>query len=404
MRVASWSRSMPWWLGFLLVVNLYLVPWSGNSPRGTDLLGVALGVWVLVRAHRRGVRALPLAALAAVNVFPIVWAFMAYLEGDRSTVILALRWVLAIPWALALVEVLRTPRDFERFAWGLIVGCGANVLVVVMQYLQLNALLRPLGISVSDQDMAIWVGEQTRLPGLHRHYGASSAVTSLIVPAALWLYLRGRHGLWLPLAALAGLAITLHLTFTRSPLVVTAVTCLLAVAAARVPRRSLVLTSILAALALPALIVIGPPGGAVRWTDTASFEANALERVQSTWVAFVLTIENPLGMGQEEARQAIADQAAVTATHNAFVQAGMLFGLPLALALLVALLHLAWGLTRGAASDAYLLALLAVHVTGLFLFEEHLNNPTFLVLASFAVAMSADRVGLRATTPERATA
>ena len=393
MTLPPWIRSGAWWLGFLVVVNLYLIPSSGSSPRFTDLLGAGLGIWVLVRAHRRGVRALPLAALGVANVLPLVWMVLSLLDGDRSTTILAARWLLAVPWAIALVELTRAPGGMERFAWGLIAGCGVNVGVVALQFLQLDAILQPLGISREDQDKLIWVGKQSRLPGLHRHYGASSAVTSLIVPAAFWLYLRGRHGLWLPMLSLLGLAFTLHATFTRSPLVIAALTILVAVAAARNPKRSTVLVGILGSVALPAFFLFGPPGGSLRWSDTAAAEANALERFRSTWVGFVLGLENPWGLGQREAMIRLGDETSLSATHNAFVQAGMVFGLPLAVLLLVSMGHLAWGALGGARSSGYLLALLAVHMAGLFLFEEHLNNPTFLVLSSFAIAASADRLG-----------
>ena len=95
----------------------------------------------------------------------------------------------------------------------------------------------------------------------------------------------------------------------------------------------------------------------------------------------------------------------LSATHNAFVQAAMVFGLPLALILLTSIVHLSWGALRGADTDGYLLALLAMHLAGLFLFEEHLNNPTFLVMVSWMVAASADRLGrVRVTRPEVAPA
>lgn len=394
MTAPPWLRSGSWWLGFLVVVNLYLIPTAGNSPRATDFLGAALAVWVLVRAHRRGVRALPLAILGVANTLPLIWLFVSVLDGDRSTTILAARWLLAIPWAIALVELTRVPGGMERFAWGLITGCFANVAVVVMQFVGFEAPLKLLGVSREDQDSLVWVGQQSRLPGLHRHYGASSAVTSLIVPPAFWLYLRGRHGAWLPLAALAGLAITLHLTFTRSPLVVAALTIVVAVMASRVPRRSATLAVVIAGIALPALVVIGPPGGVLRWKDTDAVEANALERFRSTWVGFTLGLENPWGLGERNARGQLGDETSLSATHNAFVQVGMVFGLPLAIMLLVAMVHLAWGVFQGAASEGFLLALLAVHLAGLFLFEEHLNNPTFLVLASWLIAASADRSGV----------
>ena len=398
MNALPWLRSGSWWLGFLVVVNLYLIPWAGNSPRGTDLLGAALAIWVLVRAHRRGVRAMPLAALGIANALPFFWFALSLLDRDRTTTILAARWLLAIPYAIALVELTRSRRDMERFAWGLIAGCGVNVGVVALQYLQLDAILKPFGISRADQDELVWVGQRSRLPGLHRHYGATSAVTSLIVPPALWLYLRGRHGLWLPVAALGGLAFTLHVTFTRSPLVVAAVTIVIALLAARNARRSVSLAALLGAVGLPALVVVGPPGGTLRWLDEGAFEANALERFRSTWAGVEVTLENPWGLGERAARREIEDRTSLSATHNAFVQAGMVFGLPLALIILISLVHLAWGALRGADTEGYLLALLAVHLAGLFLFEEHLNNPTFLVLASWSIAMSAERLGLVTST------
>jgi len=394
MTAFPWLRSGSWWLGFLVVVNLYLVPTSGASPRATDLLGAGLAIWVLVHAHQRGARALPLAVLGIANTLPLIWLFVSFLDGDRGTVILAARWLLAIPWATALVELTRVPGGMERFAWGLITGCFANVAVVLMQYVGFEAPLKLLGVSREDQDSLVWVGKQSRLPGLHRHYGASSAVTSLIVPPAFWLYLRGRHGVWLPLASLAGLAITLHLTFTRSPLIVAALTILVAVAASRAPRRSVKLASVIAGIALPAMIIIGPPGGILRWKDLDAVEANATERFRSTWAGFTLGLENPWGLGERQARIQLGDETSLSATHNAFVQVGMVFGLPLAIMLMAGMIHLAWGAIQGAASEGFLLALLAVHLAGLFLFEEHLNNPTFLVLASWLIAASADRSGV----------
>lgn len=404
MTTPSWLRSASWWLGLLVVVNLYLVPSSGSSPRGTDVLGAGLAVWILVRAHRRGVRAMPLAALGVANILPIVWLVLSVLDGGRSTTVLAARWLLALPWAIALVELTRNPREMERFAWGLLVGCGLNVAGFALQYVGAEGVLKVLGMSSEDQDKLTWVGKQSRLPGLHRHYNASAAVTSLIVPPALWLYLRGRAGLWLPLVALGGLAFALHVSFTRSPLVVVAVTIAFALAASRDPKRSVTLGATLAAVAIPALLVIGPPGGWLRWVDTAATETNAAERFRSTWVGFTLGLENPLGLGEREARARVADQASLSAVHNAFVQVGMVFGLPLAALMLLAFVHLAWGGFEGASSSGYLLALLAVHMAGLFVFEEHLSNPTFLVLVSWCIAASADRIGLVPVTDDEAIA
>ena len=389
---ATIVRFAPAWLGFLLVVNLYLLPQAGTSPRFSDLLAGLLALALLVRWHQRGLPGAALAAGAMVILLPLGWLGFAFLERDMATLVQAARWLLALPWAVALVVVLRDEDDRARFAWGLVLGCGVNALVVVMQAVGLDAPLRPLGISSTDSDIATWVMQAPRLPGLHRHYGASSAVTSLIAPAALYLYLSGRRGIWLPLVCLLALAVTLQITFTRSPLVVTAVTVALALITARRFGRLLRLGAVLLALSVPALIVIGPPGGKARWTDVVSFQANASERYESTINGLELALENPVGLGVSATQEEMTQRGAIKATHNALVQAAVFFGLPLALMLLAALLHHAWILLRGVDDPGFVEGLIAVQVLGLFLFEEHLNNPTFVILASWLVVASADRL------------
>lgn len=383
------------WLGVLVTVNLFLIPTRDASPRVTDLLGVGLALVLLVRAHRRGLPALPLSALAVANLLPLIWAAYALYTREVSTLVEAARWLLALPWAMSLLVLVEDRDDRGALAWGLAAGCAMNVAVVGMQYFGLNAPLRPLGIAIEDADFQHYWAGNTRLSGLHRHHAATAAVTSLLIPVSAFLYFRRAYGLWLPLVSLGLVAITLHLTFTRSPLVVTAATLAVAVLTSRQPRKSFVLAAVLAALAIPALLVIGPPGGKARWGDTLSLEANAGERVLSSVTAAKISIENPQGLGVKGGKDALIEETAMRATHNAFFQASLHLGLPLALALLVALLHWISVALLGGRPEVYLEALVGVHLFGLFLFEEHLNNPTFIILASWLIASSVRELSAR---------
>jgi O-antigen ligase len=72
-------------------------------------------------------------------------------------------------------------------------------------------------------------------------------------------------------------------------------------------------------------------------------------------------------------------------THNAWLQAALVFGVPFALAILLAFGAALARLRYGWNSTAFLPALVAFHLAGLFFFEEHLNNPTFVILTTWVV-------------------
>jgi hypothetical protein len=387
--------ALPWWLGFFLTVNLFLIPSQDKSPRFTDLIAIGLALWLLVRSHRRGLPALPLAALAVTNVSSLLWTIYAFSAGENSTMVEAARWVLAMPWALTLLICTETEEDRVRFAWGLTIGCAVNAMVVFMQYAGLDSLLKPLGIAIENADRQIFWANFRRLSGLHRQHAATASVTSLIAPASIYLYMRGRAGLWLPLTSLALAAGTLHLTFTRSPAAVIVGVLAVAFVTARQARRSVVLASMLFAVGLPALVVIGPPGGKARWGDSVSLEVNAGERVRATISALEISLENPQGLGVERGRIELVDRTAINATHNAFFQASLHLGLLVSLILTLTLLHMIWRLLDGGEAWTYLASLMALHLFGLFLFEEHLNNPTFIVLVGWLIAVSTQRISLR---------
>ena len=74
---------------------------------------------------------------------------------------------------------------------------------------------------------------------------------------------------------------------------------------------------------------------------------------------------------------------------NAFPYSLKLGALAMALALLVGFLAALARLRLGWKSGAFLAGLLAFHLSGLFFFEEHLNNPTFVILTAWFVVLAA---------------
>ncbi len=387
--VLRWRPWHLWCLGFFLTANLYMIPSLKLSPRATDLLAVLLAIWVLVQLASRGLPRAPLAAVMLLNFLPCGWFAYAYLTGDRQTLVLSGRWLIAIPWGLALLPALADDRARRAFLYGLTCGLFANVAVVLLQAVGLDSSLRSFGFSTTDTRGHFRAYRMMRLPGLHGLHNSSASVISLIVPVTLYLYIRYRASVWLPLAGVGGLFVAVHLTSTRAPLVVGMFILVVGVLLARLPRRSLLLVVLLVVLVGGSLVVVGPPGGMLRWVDLVSTEENVSGRLLSSSKALRLSLEHPFGLGVQEGRQQLIAESAIPATHNAFLQATLFFGLATGLILLLSLLYLAWQAVRGSTTVYFLEGLLAFHLLALFLFEEHLNNPTFLILANWLVATSA---------------
>jgi len=382
------TRHVPQLAGFLLAANLYLLPTVPSSPRATDALAAALALWLAARLAAGRQRPGPLVVLGLTVLWPAGWLVISLLDGDPPTAVQAVRWLLAVPWAVALAAWLDSEADRERFAWGLMLGGALNIAVVLLQAAGLEPQLRLVGLSSSGSQFYHYVGQTVRIPGLHGQHNASSTVVSLMVPAGLYLYFRGRCSLLLLLGSLVGFLIVLHLTSTRSPLVVAVLTVAYAFLAAREIGRGVAVTALLVTVIVPLVMIYGPPGGWSRWRDASAITANAGERLDSNAEAAVIAVENPLGLGVTRGKETLFDASGLRATHNAYLQAAVYLGLPLGLALLVALTTVALRGLGGRDSPLLLPGLLAFHCGGVFFFEEHLNNPTFVILAAWLLVMA----------------
>jgi len=387
--VCRWQRWHLWCLGFFLTANVYLVPNFSSSPRATDLISFLLSLWVIYRLASSGLRRAPLLALLLFNLLPCGWFAYALLTGDQQTLLLSGRWLLAIPWGLTLLFTLQESSALRAFLKGMMWGLLINIAIIFLQVGGFDSALRASGFSTADTDFSQRVYRTVRFPGLHGHHNASAAVISLIVPVSLALYFRFKVTVWLPLCSIGLLFLAAHLTSTRSPLLVAGLTFLLVLACVKMPRRALLLLALVSLLSIVFFAVVGPPGGKLRWADLVSTEENVGGRVTSSLSALRLSLEHPQGHGVSVGRQQLIAASAIPATHNAFLQASLFFGLLPAIAMLWAFIYLCWRMLHGARNTAFWAGVFALHLGCLFFFEEHLNNATFMILTNWLIATSA---------------
>jgi hypothetical protein len=382
-----------WVLGFFLVANIYLLPGNPHSPRALDLLSLVLWGWLLWRLMTRGVQAGPLVTLVVIGLVPLCWGLYARLQGLQATMFLSIRWTLALPWGYALLLLIENRHWRNSFLRGLWWGLALNAAVLLWQSTPWGQLTYQCGLASPDSELISLNRFVWRNPGLHGHPNASAAVASLIVPLSLFLYYRREAGLWLPLTSLVCMLAVGHVTSSRSPLLIAAIGFLIVTLTARRFLRALTVLALGAILVIPIWLQFGPPGGRVRWADTAHMSANTSERLASNLTAARLATEHFWGQGIEASQRTMRESLQLPETHNAFLQVGIIYGPGQAILLLLLLGLLAWHSRHGIHRIWGLEALLALQLCGLFLCEEHLNNPTFITFTVWLAVTSVARLG-----------
>jgi hypothetical protein len=383
-------RSVAAGIGFLIPFNVYLLPWSAQTPRATDLIGgaflVTVGVLLLMglRLTRR------LAArilLVAVLLLPMFWHGLRI--GELSALVDAIRWVVGFGWALGLTWMAGSNRLRSVVFKGIIFGTAGCVVVIVMQVVGLTSLTISLGWAAQDAVLGTsWAGI-LRVPGLEPNVNGSAAVVSLCVPIALGLLDEGRVSrIWL-FVALGTVIIGSALTLNRSSILVSGTTMSAWVFLAG--RQSIgtgwKVSAIL--LVVTGLTVYGPPGGWQRWNELYSL-SNLLQsenfqvRSRSTLYALDLLYNNPLGIGRTfqthiENYMRSYMRGTTHSPHNAFLQLGLMAGLPLVLWVVWKLGIRILSLFRRGSVEAWL----SLHLFGLFFFESYFAIPTVISLVAW---------------------
>lgn len=386
-----------WLLGFLLLANVYLTPFL-SGLRATDVLGAALGLWLLWRLATTGVRAKPFITLVVLGVVPLLWGLLVFF-GEASTVVMSMRWLLAAPWAYALVAIVRDSEQRTSLAWGLWWGCVVNVIVLFIQFLGFVELTQNIGLATQQALLPVLydLGSSgtERVPGMQGHPNGSAAVVSLVIPLGLYLYYAGKARAWVVIASLCVLFAGTQFTYTRSALLVSFVTLAVVFVVSSTSKRTLRLATLFLFIGLPTLALLGPPGGWERWLNPSNVEANSSIRLLSNVESLRISLRHPFGLGVEGSQEALGSLG-FYATHNAFLHIATIYGLLFAgvvmLLMLVAALHIFAGLQN----ERGLEAMIAVQTFGLFFWEEHFNNAAFIILASWLVAASVSSLSFAA--------
>jgi len=375
------SQKALWLLGFFLVVNVHLIPWLTKSPRATDLIGVILGAALFIRFTVYGLRLIPLTILFVLALVPVAWGIYALGVGDWDTAIRTSRWLVALPWAYMLYFASRKPEGRYALVLGMWWGVMVNLGVVLLQFAGYGTLMRNIGLAAQDEQLRSVYG-LLRPPGMHGGPNASMAVISLTVPLSLVLFYEYGKSVKVVLIGLAILVTGTAITLTRSSALVAAITLAIVFLFNLRLRRSFKLITFLLVALIVVILTLGPPGGWKRWTDIERLQTNINGRVYTNFLSLQLSIRHPFGIGNLQREELVG------ATHNAFLQAsleyGLLFGIFIFCLMLTMALRVLWGLRRAFGFEG----ILALHITGLFMFEEHLNNPTFIILSTW-VAISA---------------
>src|SRR5215218_4904572 len=382
------QSSVLWLLGFFLLANVYLLPGIVEF-RATDALGIVLGLWLLWRFFTRGLSVIPFVFLFAFSMIPLFWGLLAFFAGDGTTITYSVRWLLAAAYGGTLFILAQDLRHRTSLAWGLWWGCVGNIFVLLLHFYDFVQLTQSIGLAAQTTALTniYELNNIARAPGMHYHPNASAAIVSLVVPLSLYLYYTRRAGIWIILVGLSVLVAGTEFTLSRSPILVSLATILVVTLTNKKLASSLRVLSLLTLGGLVTLYWVGPPGGWQRWAEPGDIRANGGGRIQSTLEGLRISIEHPWGTGNDIGQEALR-RAGVVATHDAFVQVAIVYGLLFAVALASLILLLALQPLVSSRTTWRLESALACQLFVLFLWEEHLNSASFIVLASWLLTTS----------------
>ena len=374
-------------IGFLLAFNVYLLPWSAQTPRATDGIAaafLAIVVLLLLMGLRLSRRLASRLLFVSILLLPMFWHGLRI--GELNALIDPIRWILGFGWALGLTWMARSKRLRPAVFKGFIMGAVGCVGIIIMQAMGLGGLTIRLGWAPQDAVVGAYFADILRVPGMEKNVNGSAAVVSLCVPIALGLLDEDRGSrVWL-LIALGTVVVGSALTFNRSSILVSGATMTAWVFLAG--RQSVgtgwKISAVL--LVIVGLATYGPPGGWERWNDLSNLtqSGNFQVRLRSTLFGLDLFLENPLGIGKTyqvymEKYMRSYMSGTTHSPHNAFIQLGLIAGFPLLIWVVWKIGTRILSLYRRGSIEAWL----SLHIFGLFFFETYLAVPTIISLVAW---------------------
>ncbi len=381
-------KVIPWLLGFFLVANIYLIPQLEKTPRATDLIGLLISFWLFFYFLKHGISITRLIAILIISLFPFLWLIYAYIVQDALQMVLCARWLLALPWGYMLCMISSSSESKYYLVMGMICGVLVNVIVMLFQLFGFVEILQDVGLAAQDSR---WISVYgiARIVGMHGHPNASMPVVSLIIPLCLYLFYQHGKGVWIIFFGFIVLSLGTALTFTRSPALVSLVVLGFVILFNVKMKRTIKLAVILVGILLLGLCIWGPPGGWERWTDPSSLFINFRGRIETNIMSINLILNNGFGIGAGNIEELVG------ATHNAFLQATLQYGWLFGLIIAISIILTALSTISGIKGRFGLEKLLALHMTGLFMFEEHFYNPTFIILTVWIIISMWGQIALK---------
>lgn len=383
-------RSLAAAIGFLLPFNVYLLPWSTQTPRATDVVGAAFLATVILLllmrlqlSRRLGARILFLVIL----LLPMFWHGL--LIGELNALTDAFRWVIGIGWGLGLTWMARSSRLRSVIFKGFIMGTVGCVGVIIMQAVGLIGMTMSLGWAPQDAVVGNFFGGILRVPGMEPNVNGSAAVFSLCVPVALGLLDEGRAGrIWL-LIALATVVTGSAITFNRSSILVSGVTIITWIFFSGHRFTGAGWKLLIGLMAIGGVTTYGPPGGWDRWNELSSLGSSENFGVRSTSTLFGLELlyQNPLGLGKvyqtyiENYMWPKMRHGTTHSPHNALIQLGLMGGIQLVILVVWKMGVRIVSLFQRGNVEAWL----SLHLLGLFFFESYFGIPTLISLIVWLV-------------------
>lgn len=379
-KPATWKRIGVFVLGFLIPFNMFVMPWTSQSPRATDMLGVfltALLVGLVIWYRRLKLRNGAVVYTILVLLIPMYWHTL--MVGGGASIVDQLRWLTGLGWGIALVKLAGHRHLRGPLFRGMMVGAAICVSVAVLQAIGFLELTQALGIAARDSVDDVGFGSIWRVPGMEENVNASAAVFSLTIPLAIGLFEERRIGRLSALLAIMAAVIGSAVTLNRSSLLVGVVVALGWVFFGKRQGTGRLSRILLLLLGAGLLIYVGPPGGWQRWQalENLSTSGNFIVRLRTTLAAVDLSLQYPFGLGREYADiLRIQSDVNSDSTHNAFLFLSLTGGIPIALFVFTKLAWYSTSILRKSRVEHWL----ALHMFGLYFFEEFLATPTFLVL------------------------
>ncbi|MBV8186237.1 MAG: O-antigen ligase family protein [Alphaproteobacteria bacterium] len=351
---------------------------DGTGPRTTDLLNFASAGLLVVALFRSTRLNRAIYGVVLVWALSVPWVFMEIygLSGatDPAVQRVLVRWLLCACAAYWITVATENPMLRSRFLYGLLIGVVPSLLTVTYDFLTFSPEDVPIDELVL---LAIYNGKDIhdfayRAYGFFGHPNAAAGCMLLGVPVLIGAVAEGRLPRWSILIAVALMGSVFYLTKSRGPLIVsTALVAYWLWSQGRGPRLLLVVTALATALVTLAAGQFATEwaGGVLldRFVDTESISDNADGRWWTIATSLEMVLQNPLGMGSAYV-EPLEIATGTNATHNAYLELGLMGGVPLMVLIVIRLLNAATGLFMPLQRAE---AWVASYLLGVFAFETY---------------------------------